>query len=375
LVDWQEGRRLVLPSEPQADVAIEGARILTICNACRYCEGYCAVFPAMERRLNFAAADLYYLANLCHNCAECYYACQYAPPHEFAVNVPKTLAELRLRSYQSYAWPMALAAVFRRNGLVASFALMIALAIWIAVTNGSRAGVGQFYQAVSHRTMVVTFGGVSIFILIALGTGCFRFWRESGGGAASISAWKGALRDVLRLTYLHGDGPGCTYPQERRSLVRWWLHHFTFYGFLLCFASTSVAAIYHYAFGWRVPYGYFSLPVMLGTLGGIGLLAGPAGLFWLKRRGDFATRDPQQDGMDLAFIAMLFFTSATGLLLLALRETSGMPVLLAIHLATVAALLLTLPYGKFVHGIYRLAALVRYALERSQVKGRSTTGH
>ena len=46
----------------------EGERILTICNACRYCEGFCAVFPAMEKRQEFLRADLNYLANLCHNC-------------------------------------------------------------------------------------------------------------------------------------------------------------------------------------------------------------------------------------------------------------------------------------------------------------------
>src|SRR5499433_2689043 len=78
---------------------------MVICNACRYCEGYCAVFPAMERRRNFGEADIHYLANLCHNCAECYYACQYAPPHEFAVNVPKVFAEIRARAYRKYAWP------------------------------------------------------------------------------------------------------------------------------------------------------------------------------------------------------------------------------------------------------------------------------
>src|SRR5881628_19137 len=78
---------------------------MSVCNACRYCEGYCAVFPAMERRLTFSDADMDYLANLCHNCAECYYACQYAPPHEFAVNVPKVLAEIRAQSYQKNAWP------------------------------------------------------------------------------------------------------------------------------------------------------------------------------------------------------------------------------------------------------------------------------
>ncbi len=78
---------------------------MTICNSCRYCEGYCAVFPAMEKRLVFTPADLNYLANLCHNCGECFYACQYAPPHEFAVNVPVVLAQIRVKSYAKYTAP------------------------------------------------------------------------------------------------------------------------------------------------------------------------------------------------------------------------------------------------------------------------------
>src|SRR5580693_4367031 len=89
---------------------------MTICNACRYCEGYCAVFPAMERRLTFAAADLNYLANLCHNCGECFYACQYAPPHEFAVNIPRLLAQIRVESYEQCGWPRWFARAYRRNG-------------------------------------------------------------------------------------------------------------------------------------------------------------------------------------------------------------------------------------------------------------------
>ena len=50
----------------------EGDRIMQICNACRYCEGFCAVFPAMARRLTFSETDISYLANLCHNCGACY---------------------------------------------------------------------------------------------------------------------------------------------------------------------------------------------------------------------------------------------------------------------------------------------------------------
>ncbi|MFZ9438977.1 MAG: tricarballylate utilization protein TcuB, partial [Hylemonella sp.] len=73
----------------------EVARQLQICNACRYCEGFCAVFPAMTRRLEFSVTDVHYLANLCHNCGACLHACQYAPPHEFAVNIPQAMAKVR----------------------------------------------------------------------------------------------------------------------------------------------------------------------------------------------------------------------------------------------------------------------------------------
>src|SRR5574341_1258663 len=89
---------------------------MLICNACRYCEGYCAVFPAMELRRQFGKAEVVYLANLCFDCRDCYYACQYAPPHEFGVNIPKVMAELRADTYRDYSWPAPLAGLFKRNG-------------------------------------------------------------------------------------------------------------------------------------------------------------------------------------------------------------------------------------------------------------------
>src|SRR3982751_5955294 len=39
----------------------EAQRVLAICNACRYCEGYCAVFPALERRLAFDGQAVHYI--------------------------------------------------------------------------------------------------------------------------------------------------------------------------------------------------------------------------------------------------------------------------------------------------------------------------
>jgi citrate/tricarballylate utilization protein len=339
----------------------EGQRLMTVCNACRYCEGFCAVFPAMERRLTFAEADMNYLANLCHNCAECYYACQYAPPHEFSVNVPKVFAEIRARSYQKYAWP-GFASVSPWWALAAGVVAAVLLA-------GTRsAAAADFYGVIPHEVMVAAFAAVSAIILTVHAAGFLRFWRESGEGLAKFfqpAVLFKAARDALTLKNLDSNRVGCTYPNEQHSQARRRFHHFTFYGFVLCLASTTVAAGYH-SVGWIAPHPYFSIPVVLGTLGGIGLLIGPAGLYSLKRRRDTAIVDIKQDGMDVSFLALLFLTSLTGLLLLVLRETNAMGALLRIHLGVVLGLFLTLPYGKFVHGIYRSAALVRSVLESSR---------
>ncbi len=359
---------------PFADPTQEAARILGICNACRYCEGYCAVFPAMELRTSFTEADVSYLANLCHQCAECYYACQYAPPHEFAVNVPRTLAEARLQSYRRYAWPVRFAKAFGRNeSVVATIVLVcVILAVGAALmVPGADRVVGDFYRVVPHAVMAGLFGAVALFVVLALLIGVIRFWKEGAASSTHAAApeFAHALHDVVLLKYLDNGGSGCTYPRNTDSQMRRWFHHLTFYGFFLCFAATSVAAVYHYGFGWLAPYDYFSVPVVLGTLGGIGLLIGPAGLYWLKQQRDPAIADSKQDGMDVSFLALLFLTSVTGLMLLALRQTVAMGALLLIHLGFVLALFLTMPYGKFVHGLYRFAALVRYASERSRAGG------
>jgi citrate/tricarballylate utilization protein len=359
------GGRLRLPQAADLTHLIkEGQRLMAICNACRYCEGYCAVFPAMERRLTFSEADMHYLANLCHNCAECYYACQYAPPHEFAVNVPKVFAEIRAQSYQKYAWPR-----FVRVGAWGAATVGIGIAALLA---GTRSAAGaNFYDVISHETMVGAFGAAFALIIVVHLAGFLRFWRESGESLGALfqpNVLLKASRDALSLKNLDSHGVGCTYPGENHSQSRRRFHHFTFYGFLLCTASTTVAAAYHSLFGWEAPHGYFSIPVVLGTLGGIGLLIGPVGLYWLKRRRDTAIVDVKQDRMDVSFLALLFLASLTGLLLLVLRETNAMGALLRIHLGVVFGLFLTLPYGKFVHGLYRSAALVRSALEASRSK-------
>ena len=205
----------------------EVARQMQICNACRYCEGFCAVFPAMTRRLQFGKADIHFLANLCHNCGACLHACQYAPPHEFAVNIPQAMARVRGQTYHDYAWPPTLGRLYERNGLTLSLALAAGLALF----------------------MVGLFAPVFLFAVLALALGVRRFWREitpvTSGAPLSAPATFEATHDVLRLKYLDGGhGEGCHNDDDAYTLSRRRFHHLTFYGFLLCFAATSVALHY-----------------------------------------------------------------------------------------------------------------------------------
>jgi len=370
-------RLLELVKQAETTAEAEAGRMLQICNACRYCEGYCAVFPAMARRLEFPQADIHYLANLCHNCGACLHACQYAPPHEFAVNVPQALARVRGQTYSDFAWPQPLGALYKRNGLSVALALAAGLALFLVLALLRQGSLwhaplaGNFYAVFPHGLMVQLFGAVFGFALLALGVGVARFWRSISSGDAPAGEQTAAVReatlDALSLRYLGGGhGAGCNEADDAWSPWRRRFHHLTFYGFALCFASTSVATLYHYALGQPAPYALTSLPVLLGTLGGIGLVVGPAGLLWLNLRRHPLHGAPEQQGMDRGFIALLLLTSTSGLALLAWRDSGAMALLLAIHLGIVMALFATLPYGKFAHGVYRSAALLKWAIEKRQ---------
>jgi citrate/tricarballylate utilization protein len=357
----------------------EADRLMTVCNSCRYCEGLCAVFPAMEMRRAFSDGDLNYLANLCHACGACYTDCQFSPPHEYNVNVPQTLAIARAESYAAYAWPRGLSGLFARNGLAIALIAALSVAAFIfgfaafndpRVFHGVHTGPGAFYQLMPHNAMAALFGAAFLYAIVALVMGVRGFWRDIGepvGGKADAGSLFQAMRDAGELRYLDGGGVGCFNEDDKPTDRRKIFHHLTFYGFAFCFAATAVGTLYHYLLAREAPYAWWDLPVVLGTLGGIGLLIGPIGLLSEKFKRDPVLADEKRMGMDVAFIAMLFLTAFTGIALLLLRDTAAMGPLLALHLGVVFALFITMPYGKFVHGIYRYVALVRYARERQMM--------
>ncbi len=356
----------------------EADRVMAICNACRYCEGFCAVFPAMELRRTFTGEDLKFLANLCHNCRGCYYACQYAPPHEFMLNVPRALAELRQDTYREFSWPQAMKGFFQNNGLLVALITALGVTAVLLLTLlfqghdivfATHTGEGAFYRVIPYAAMVLPFTALAVFVLVSLWKGFMNQWRATGGRPEELRQWPAHLRaigDVMQLKYLDGGGHGCNYPDDRFSMIRRYFHHAVFYGFMLCLASTTVAFFYDHLLHRPAPYPFFSWPVILGTVGGLALLVGTGGLLYLKRKMDRAPAAMETVGMDVAFTSLLFLTSLSGLLLLGLRATPLMGFLLAVHLGFVLGLFITMPYGKFVHGIYRYAALVKNAIEQAR---------
>ncbi len=342
----------------------EARRQIEICNACRYCEGYCAVFPAITVQKSFADGDIVQLANLCHNCRGCYYACQYVPPHEFALNLPAALAEARLESWERFAWPGGLARLFQRSGGAVALALGLGVALLFAAIRAFGTGEGEgFYALLGHSAMVAIFLPAFLLPLLALGVGLRRYWREVGGAPLRLADLRAALKNAASLRNLGGgQGQGCNFEAgDRFSDRRRRLHQAALYGFLLCFAATASATVMLYIFGLEAPYGFLTPPKLLGVPGGLLLAAGSGGLLWLKRKTPKELGAPSAWSAENAFSALLFFVAVSGLALYALGGTVAEAALLALHLGGVAALFLLTPYSKMAHGFYRLAALARDA--------------
>lgn len=345
----------------------DAERQITICNACRYCEGYCAVFPAMTRQAAFGAGDLTQLANLCHNCRGCYYACQYTEPHEFALNIPRVMADLRVETWENLARPIAFAQLFQRHGVAVAGALVMTLALffWLLAYVKPEGGAG-FYAYMSHGLMVAIFAPAFLLPLGAIAMSLRAYFREVGYDRPKLAHLWAALADAGQLRNLSGGtGEGCNFEEgDRFSNHRKRAHHLMMYGFLLCFASTSSATILHYALGIEAPYPLWSLPKLLGVPGGVMMVAGAGGLIWLKRRADPDLGACDVWGGEMAFTLLLGGVALSGLALYAATGTGGVAPLLALHLACVLVFFLSMPFSKMVHGFYRLAALMVEASRR-----------
>jgi citrate/tricarballylate utilization protein len=353
----------------------EAQRQLTICNACRYCEGYCAVYPALERRNLLDSGDITHLANLCHDCRGCFYACMYTDPHEFKVNPPAILSTVRRESYRRFLPGPPFGG--RLRGIPGATAAIAIVAAVMAIVVGLTGGVHALWPSGGEDSPydVVPYGPLLVLILLpCLWSGAIAaralvlYWHETHGPLKELwnpRALGQAVHYAAKLQYLRGGGDECYFPDEDPSPVRRRLHAGVFYGFLACTLSTVSAGFMQDILGLDPPYPYLSVPVISGTLGGVAMVIGCTGLMWLKRRSDPVPADERMVGQDLGFLTALNALAGTGILVLLARESTIFPALLIVHLATIVVCFGIFPYTKFMHFTYRFLALVKDNLERA----------
>lgn len=358
----------------ELDLGAELERQLGVCNACRYCEGFCATFGAAQLRAPGGPADYAYLANLCHDCRMCFDACMFTAPHEYAINIPAAMASERARTYERYAVPEMFARAVRtpRFGTIVTVAVCVA-AVFLAVAlisgpdvlRMALLGPGAFYRVVPYAVMVTAASALVLYGVVCVAMGAHRFARDIGRGEhfVTLRTVGVALHQALALTYLKGGGAGC-YDVTRRSSRRRTFHALVFWGVIADLASTTSAAIEQDFLHLLPPYPLWSVPVLLGTLGGIAIAVGAAGLIAVKRASDERPTNGRMIALDYAFLVLLEAVALTGLALLAFRSTAAMGSLLALHLGVVGGAFVTAPYGKFVHFVYRSIALVMNAHEQ-----------
>lgn len=355
------------------------SRQLAICNACRYCEGFCAVWDAIEYRKEFSRGDISYLSNLCHDCGECYDVCPFVPPHEFKVDIPAAMSEVRMHTYGEYASPESSARLYDRPlstaALIGGISFITVIALFLVFGKPSRlfgvlSGSGSFYVILPN--IVIDFAGslLALFFLASWAVSGMKFLRDtSTGGRIGLSPILLAARDGLSGKWMRGGGAGCNYPQreERGSYLKFSLHTMILYGFLLDLLATVSAFIEQDFVGIMPPYPVLSIPVLSGIAGGLLIIAGVTAFLYFDslesgpKKGDMKT-------LDRAFMLSLLLTALTGLLLLVLRDSPFMGTMLLIHISVVSTLFITAPYGKFVHLVYRGLAMAKYHQEKADAE-------
>ncbi len=299
------------------------------------------------------------------------------------------MAAIRQEFIRHYAVPQGLTPWLNKPAflpvLMAVPALLLALALMVrdpiaaALGLEEHAGAAMEYAKLFPHWLLIGFftffSGVA-FLVVAVGA--LRYWRamrEADAQAGRTVAGRGLVGSVVRVAtdiLTHARFRKC----EARP-TRQWAHLGVFYGFAALFVVTIWAVLVLYVinpfFGhpFDYPFVWWNPMKILANLGAIGLIAGC--LLAIRDRMRAGKDALASSAFDWMFLWTLFGVGVTGVIVELLRyagvEGAGY-VLYFVHLVLVFALLVYLPYTKFAHMIYRMAAMVYVAQDWRRAEAR-----
>ena len=341
-------------------IVMDAARQLRICNACRYCEGYCAVWNAIERRANFTKTDIYHLSNLCHDCRECYYVCPFNEPHEYGLNIPKTLSIVRRNTYQEFSVPTIPPQIYNRIPSITiflTFLSVIGLFSYFVMNHGF-AGMYSSYVNLDNVIPLNLFRAISFFIYAYVIVLWFlegnKYWRKiRGDRKIDLKSVLKATWDVIAHKNFRGGGAGCSYPNEKGSRLRLFFHPMVFFGFIIDWIT-----ILFYPFSNIIPLIFY-------TFGSVLIFIGSAALLTVKGKSDKAPENSEMSNLDYPFTVLLFLTGLTGVIFPIILGFPEWVMFFLLHDAFIFVIFLMAPFSKFIHPVFRYLSLLLNRIEET----------
>jgi len=353
-----------------------GAPDLTACYQCGTCSVVCPIstadnpFPRKEMIWVQWGQKERALGNssvwLCHQCASCTAYC----PRD--AEPASLMAALRGYSIRHFAVPAFMGrAVTDPRLLPLLFAVpaLIFLALLASLGHLGRLPEGPvvFSKLIPILHIEVIFMAAMMLSGLGAAAGGVRYWKAmsaqaSGNGRAPTQALVPTVLAILR----HGKfsecrsrpaGPRKTFTEHLRPA-----HLAVFWGFLGLVTTTTAVGIGIYAFGSLTPWPLWHPVKILGNVSGVAVL-GALLVFGVRRIAD-GDKAGQSTYADWLFLAVLGGTTLTGFLceMLRLADARGVAYpMYVVHLAFIFVLLVSVPYSKFSHLVYRTTAMLHAA--------------
>ena len=305
----------------------------------------------------FSNSNIQQLSNLCHDCRECFTVCPFTEPHEFNLNIPKLLTEVRYKSYEDNIKPEFMKKLFNKQhtlwGITLATTLIFSIAI-VFINLGynmfkpiTLSNMGRIIPNFEFKLFSFLLYAYVIIMWFYEGYSYFHGISVDNNKTARSGILK-AIYDALSHKYFKGGGAGCTYPDDGSSLYRLLFHPMVFFGFII-----DLITILFYSDFNIILIAIYIAGAILMFVGSTALLVGK-----YMSRNNKSGMKPDMFGYN--FTVALLITGLTGILFLFLSGTLLFPIIFALHIAFISCILLLAPYSKFLHPVFRFLSLVKY---------------